>query len=209
MTPQCFGLQWSPTALECKGGYDPAYVNPKDNSRLREKCSWYAQCAPRTCASNLEKNKPPQQQVQQQQPPQQYQPQFIPSQALVRPTVTPAMAGGVQLQPPPRPFAPPQQQQQYQPQYVQQPQYQPWQYAPLTAPPHIAYYGPPTVPVSHQQPGMQMLSYLAVPEPVLEDVPWWKRLGFEILRAMGKSAGHTVANSFDHVTITKPRTPVT
>jgi len=52
-----------------------------------------------------------------------------------------------------------------------------------------------------------MHSYLAVPEPVHDDIHWAKRLFHEIFRSMMKSSGHTTASFFDHMTVNKPKTP--
>jgi hypothetical protein len=75
------------------------------------------------------------------------------------------------------------------------------------APPYTAYQGPQFVPVAYQQPGAQMPSYLAVPEPVVDDVPWLVRLLHEIIRSFFKAGGHTLASFFDHTVLTRPRQP--
>jgi hypothetical protein len=72
--PVCFGKQWDPKALECSGGLDPMYVNPSDGSSRRDKCSWYSQCAARTCMTTAQ----PQPTVAAQPP------QLVPPGQLVR-----------------------------------------------------------------------------------------------------------------------------
>jgi hypothetical protein len=112
-------------------------------------------------------------QMQQQQQQQQYQ-QVVP----VRP-------------PPAQPWQPAQ----YQPQqFMQMPQYGQPQMA--MVPPQMAML-PQAVPMNMQAPGMHILGYLAVPEPIMEGQHWASRLGFSILRSAFKASGHTLANFFD------------
>jgi hypothetical protein len=117
-------------------------------------------------------------------------PNFVPAGSLVRPhtTVTPPAA----TRPPYPAYGQPQQ-------------------------PRPTAYGPPS---SYQQPPMQHLGsmsnvplghysmpqYLTVREtPDSGGVA--KRLSFEILRSMGKSFGHTLANFFDMEIFGRPRPP--
>jgi len=180
--PPCFGSSWSPNAVECKGGLDPTYTNPRNGSHLRDKCLWYGQCATKTNANSITRAQP-----------------MVSPQQLLRPAGMPVTVGSPVMQAPRYPMMQ---------QMLQVPQMHMMQAPQMLAPPHVAYYGPQAVPTSYQQPGMQVLAYLAIPEPVDSTVPWWKRLLHEVLRSMAKSFGHTVANAFDHMTITKPRPPV-
>lgn len=63
-------------------------------------------------------------------------------------------------------------------------------------PPQMAMM-PHAVPMNMPAPGMHMMGYLAVPEPIVEGQHWAARLGFSILRSAFKASGHTVANFFD------------
>lgn len=64
--------------------------------------------------------------------------------------------------------------------------------------PYIAQFGPPTVPAPYQQPGAQIPAYLTIQEPINLNEPWFPRLIREIVRAMMKATGHSIANFFDH-----------
>lgn len=182
--PICFGKEWNPQAVECKGGLDPMYTNPRDQSHRRDKCRFYERCAPRTCANQISQSPTT---------------SLVPAQNLV-PRNGPQVASPV-----------------VQPQARQQPVYYPQAYAPPPPPPaptagfaqmghpsmqmapaHIAQFGPQMLATNFQQPGTQIPAYLTVPEPVDLSVPWYMRLGREILRAMAKGAFHTGANWVDH-----------
>ena len=180
--PNCFGKSWSASAVECKGGADPTYSNPKNDSHVRDKCVWYSQCAARTCASKS----PP--------APQAMQPRSLPMAPYSQ-----------QVRPNPSQMAPQQQQQQYLARHQHHPMVHPEYYHPGMASPEDVYNGPHQVPMPYQAPGAQMPSYLAVPEPMTGNVPWYKRLGREIFRSMVKSSGHTVASFVDHNPIQPPR----
>lgn len=174
-------LMHSAQAPECAGGFDATYTNPIDNSKRRDRCVWYGNCAQ---ATQMERGR------------RQALVQIRPNPGTVGPVQQPALPpiqqpGGF------RPGAPlqypmQQPQQMYQ-QYPMQ-QQQPVQYAA----PYVAQYGPMMVPVPMQQPGAQMHAYLSAPEPIDPNEHWSMRLGREIARSMAKSSGHTAAHFFDH-----------
>lgn len=108
---------------------------------------------------------------------------------------TPQLVSPASLVRPPGQFQPPSlvpPVQQTQPVYrppVPYPQYQqPQQYVPQH---------------SLQQPGMQVLGYLSVPEPVDWAVPWWLRMIREMIRSAFKGMLHSGAHFFDHNPFTK------
>jgi hypothetical protein len=57
---------------------------------------------------------------------------------------------------------------------------------------------PFAVPMNFSPPSMQMPGYLTVPEPAVEGQAWYIRLGLNVARGCLKSAGHVIANWFDH-----------
>ena len=196
--PKCFGSNlWSPSTAECVGGPDPGYVNPNTGAQVRDKCDWYSSCAS-TSVSNrsTEQKLIPVSNLTQHMP---IGPVQI--QAPPKPAVSTAMAPQrqvmpVQWQPP---WQPQQQQQQWQ--QVQQQMMLPQQMQQMAqmVPAWMAQFGPQQVPSPFQQPGMQMPSYLAIPEPVdPSGAGMWGRLFREVIRSLFKSAGHTGAHFFDH-----------
>ena len=56
LTPGCFGSeQWSTQDLECRGGLDPAYLDPTTNERRRPECPFYRACGARCQAAETVK----------------------------------------------------------------------------------------------------------------------------------------------------------
>lgn len=190
--PSCYGKSWDPNHVECKGGLDPAYENPTDQSHRRDRCTWFGPCSQQMRTPN---------------------PPLIPTRSLL--PSRPAM------EPPPRPLAPtpsyqpqtyspprplplipqPPMQTVYppalppaQPQY-QQPQAQA-HYAQMV-PPNVAQYGPQFVPAPYQLPGSQMPQFLSVLEPADDGSSWIGRLGRESARGLIKGLAHSVAAFFD------------
>jgi hypothetical protein len=52
--PSCFGTAaWSPSAVECTGGPDPNYTNPRTGSHIRGRCSFYSNCGAKVQATKL------------------------------------------------------------------------------------------------------------------------------------------------------------
>jgi hypothetical protein len=174
--PNCFGRLWDPRAVECTGGLDSLYTNPGDGTHKRERCNWYSQCSVRTTAADMEKRN------------------LVSPQNLIRPPQP-----GVLVSQPPSPISP------VKPGAIQIPTPMAMQthYANYVTP-QQAYYGPAMVPANYQQPGMQVLGYLAVPEPISPIVPWWMRLFHEMGRAALKGLFHTGANFFDHNPMSRP-----
>lgn len=182
--PSCFGKHWNPQAVECRGGLDPMYTNPRDGSHKREKCQWYERCAPRTCANQMSSNQP--QQNVGVSPSRSIMPRSGPQvvQPVVQPQQQPSMMQPSMMQPPAM---------QHPTQSFAQ-MVHPSQYAPA----YLAQFGQQMLPMNFQQPGMQIPAYLTVPEPIDLTVPWWKRLLTEVVRSMAKGAFHTGANWVDH-----------
>jgi len=190
-SPPCFGsILWSASAVECIGGSDPAYENPKTGTNVRDRCNYYSSCA--SAVSSSRAQQPQLMQIRQNQPGMQGPPRPVP------------------MIPRPQNFVP-------QPQYPQPFQQQPTQqymqptqshYGVQYAPPYVAQNGPAIVAVPYQQPGHQMPSYLTVPEPVNLNESGWRRLVREIVRSMAKSAGHTTASFFDHNPMRAHQMPV-
>jgi hypothetical protein len=214
MADDCFGRHWDPNDVECRGGHDPCYVHPRNQTHVRDRCVHYTDCARRTSESQVQQS----QQPYQQQPMPYPQPQLIPVQQVLRPQLTPTyqrpytgLAGPApqpQIQPvvPLKQMLPPAYQNLYNQVQQQNPQ---WAnaLAAQMAPPSMAQWGPQMVPMNFQWPGMQMPGYLTVPEPVQSN-PWYVRLGHEVIRAMLKSAFHQGANFFDHNTFRPYPQPV-
>ena len=192
-SPDCFGSPtlWSPTAVECIGGMDQGYTNPITKSHKRDKCIWYSQCAATAAAVRSE-------------------PKTIMSAhptVFAQPPAVPAPTGFHPIQPQHSPTnygrGPVAPVQPYQPMYLQHAQQAPQPQQALASPqqlvpPWMAQYGPQLVPIVFQQQGMQMPSYLTVPEPVDPNEHWTRRLLRELFRSMLKSSGHTAASFFDH-----------
>lgn len=228
--PTCMGKKspatgewyWQPQHPECAGGPDPAFVNPVDGGNTRPKCPWFAQCAAETSSNKLAEARVIPAQTQNAPlriPVMQPQPQAGALANAARGIVqgvaqvaakaqTPVPAPTPQpiqmYQQPQVPVRPPQwqpqpQPQQYQPYAMQAPQYG---QVPMVPPWQAGM--PQVVPMNMPTPGMQMMGYLAVPEPVIEGQHWAARLGFSVLRAMFKASGHTVANFFDFNTFGGP-----
>jgi hypothetical protein len=211
---QGLGKLWDPTSPECAGGPDPAYISEVDGSNTRPRCPWFAQCAAATNANKLGATPKPQSipvhiptPTAQQVPNVPRMPAPTPmaaaargvvqgiaqvaanaqQQQMVRPPIAPAIPPApVRSQPwtPPATYHQP---------FL--PQQQPYAQAQM-APPQAAMM-PYMVPMNMPAPGMHMLGYLAVPEPMMEGQHWASRLGLSILRAAFKATGHTVANFFD------------
>jgi len=183
-SPKCFGKEFAASEAECAGGPDPAYLHPKTNTNMRDRCGWYSACAS-VSAQNKART------------------QLVPPQHLVRP---------VTVQGPPRP-APSHAMVGVRPQVVQQPgqmmmpqmqqmmqpmpQMAPGPQYPYMVAPYVAQQGPQAVPMTYQQPGAQMPHYLTVPEPINLNESPFRRLGREILRSILKAGSHTSASFFD------------
>ncbi len=198
----CYGKSWKREHIPCNGGLDAAYINPKTGSNQREPCAWVKPCSARVTAAQAQRQQliTKEQMVRNAQPQQQA--------AFAQPTTpwAPVKQAAVAVMnrlaqapryPAPLPAAPAQQQVPVHPQQVyQQSVAMPQQ----MVHPTMAMM-PHAVPMSFQWPGAQMPGYLTVPEPVVAGQHWFVRLGFNVLRSMGKAGTHTAANFFDHNTI--------
>ena len=172
--PNCFGKLWQADHVECKGGLDPAFVNEKTGSHVREKCWFFDSCGARTQAAKLEAHRglvQPESLVRPQVP-------FIRPQQTVAPTPPPTQgyierfAQSVQQQQVPRPTFP-----------VQQ------------APVQYGYQQ--MMPVNYQMPG-----YLTVPEERGSSLLGF--VGRTVTRSILKSLGHSIAHLFDTTTLGPP-----
>lgn len=171
--PSCFGLHYSPSATECIGGYDSKY--PDDN-HIRDRCEFVG-----TCSARMQLNKPKEDNNLisanrlLSRPYTSFGNTTQPS-GYVRPT-EPSYPTQAAVPPPPQQQASyPRSQQAYTP--YQAPQH----YQQVTHPGFSGQYGIP--------------QYLSIREPVATG-GLGKRMGLEVLRSMGKSFGHTIANFFD------------
>jgi len=206
--PECFGKYWDESEVVCSGGYDPSYV-ALNGSKNRERCPGFNTCRTRT--SLVKANE----QLKQQQ--------VIPPSQLFRGQAQPAQQAPAAWRPP-TPVAPPapaptvptapltwaqhqqwQQAQQAQQAQMQQWQQQQWQQMQMQQqmPPWLQY--PQQFQAQVQQQPLQMMpvsydmpSYLTVTED-RNPGTFWTNLLHELLRGMGKAAGHSLASFFDHV----------
>ena len=192
----CFGQLWDASALECKGGLNPA-LRASDGTNVHPKCPVFAKCAAETVRNNLNQKKAAQ--------PYQSVPIAPPIHSIMRGAVQGARTALVKHVS--QPASPVVQPPQFYPQVAQQ----------------QAYYGQPTpmmvhplqaavphmVPMNYQSPGTQMPGYLTNPEPVVEGQHWASRLFFNIVRSMAKAGCHTTANFVDHTTVNHPVMPPT
>lgn len=191
--PTCFGdaKLWDPKEKECAGGLDPAFTDD-NGSHYRQKCLFFEACGTKVQASKVESARA-----------------LIDPKSLVRPSAP--LLG---------PARPPEQsfvesfarslvQQQYMPPVAQQPQ----QYVPpaqqlqqrsIHLPPQAVQAQPQQfyqqmMPVNYQMP-----AYLSVPEVREVGESFWAVLARTVLRSIGKSLGHSVANMFDTVPLGPP-----
>jgi len=195
-TVPCYGVSWDATNVLCAGGNDPAYVHPQNGSNRRERCKYFSTCATETNRRKAAAAAPaaPQQNLIPSLP-------QVPSVPTAPMVVAPPQQQIWQNTSAPRPPAPP----------VLPPNMSPqgtWQgmTGPQMVPPSWAGL-PAFVPMNVPGLGMQIPSYLTVPEPYNVDVPWYWRLAHNLLRAMGKAGCHTAANFFDHSTVTPYEAP--
>jgi len=172
--PVCYGEKWEATAPECAGGPDATYTHPKDGTHVREMCDFFHSCGAKVQAGRLGA-------------------QIIPAAQLTSRTI----------QPIPLPAAPPAQppsfreymaqQQSVQPRVAPMPQSHYLQVQPTPAPQHPSMgYPAPMYQLQYLVPG-----YLSVPEARRPGQSVWAMLGREVIRALGKAVGHTIANFFD------------
>lgn len=189
--PSCFGKSWDPNHVECKGGLDPAYSNPRTGTKLRDECSWFNACRQQVqsrpsmpllpSAALLQRPAVSQPLQRPPAPPTQYAPR---APTYSAPPVHYSLPSTPSY---PTPQAAPAAQQ-FHPQVMSQQNY---------VPAHVAQYGPAYVPMPYQNPGSQMPQYLTVPEPVTDDVHWAVRLGRELFRSIVKAFGHQLAAHVD------------
>lgn len=199
--PHCFGGPlWDPKSKECAGGIDPAFTD-ENGSHVRPKCMFFEACGAKLQASRMEPARalidpkslvrtngvptlsPVRPVQQQQQQPTQFVEKFLSSLAQQQVAITPYVPQMPQQVIPQKPIHLP-------PQQVLQ------QYAQLP----IGYQQ--MMPVNYQMPG-----YLTVPEIRQPDQSFWTFLTRTVLRAMGKSFGHSIAHLFDTVPLSPPPPP--
>lgn len=204
--PECFGRLWEPSAPECAGGYDRAFVG-QNGTKVRLKCEWFEPCRQRLAWEKGNQSPPliaPQSllRAQQQaqgapfQPPTPFQPQsyiqppgpnpFLPQQHAPVPGKPPTMVR------PPFPTIP---------QVPSLPQFQP--YPQQHYPPQQAHYAAPQHQIA--APPIQMVPtsyavprFLSTPEK-RENGEFWGPIARESIRGAGKGLFATLASFFDHV----------
>jgi hypothetical protein len=197
--PACFGKEHDPAVPHCAGGPDPTYLHPVTQLRVRQRCDFYDACGARTAAATAANRliapqallRPPEQQPQAQQGQPQLAPGMsIPFNAYLRASALQAeqtrQAAMAQPQQQ-RPFFQPQQQQQ--PHYAQPPI------------PGALY------PAQQFQLNYMMPGYLTAPEQRAPGESVWSVVLREVLRAIFKSVGHTIAHHFDANTLKGPPPP--
>lgn len=172
--PTCFAKQWDPNHPECTGGLDPQYTHPRTGTHVRETCEFFERCGAETKISRQNR----------------LSSGLVPASALVR-----------QQQPAaPQTFRAYMQTQQY---AQQQPAASFMQSAPArpTFPQPYAAQPQPQQQLQYPAPAYQlqylMPGYLTVPEQRTVGGSIWRLLGREVIRAIAKAMGHTVANFFD------------
>ncbi len=184
--PICFGKEWDHNSPDCAGGPDVTFI-PKPGEKfagqdahgtnIRLQCDWYQSCGAR-CAAVKHANGqlvPPQQLVR---PPAETPStfgQWLAQQSREQRVAAPSTPTAPQLRPPTQPTTQPQQQQQAM---------------------HVlpaAGVNPATV----WQLNYAMPSYLTSPEIRHPGESIWHVLCRELLRAVGKAVGHSLAHFFD------------
>lgn len=170
--PICFGKEWDPSVTDCTGGPDPKYVHPINGTHVKERCDFYAQCGARVQAARI--GAPLLQASSLVRPPSPgpIQPSF--QQYMQREAQEKAAQQQRAMHPTGFPAYP------QQTHYLQQ------------QPQHPMHY-----PASAYQLNYMMPPYLSVAEPVEAGGSFFGMLGREVLRALGKSAGHTISHFFD------------
>lgn len=175
--PECYGLSWSATDPECKGGYTP--TRQANGTYKIDPCPYMQSCKARTLTAGATRSA---------QVATAAASNFIPASALLRPT--PAPIPSVPAAPVAHPPAGPS--------HVTWPGAHP-AYATVTAPPAHPHAQPVAPPGGwrrdHFAPSPFVHPYLAVPEP--EGVSPGRRLLAEILRAALKAMFQTAAHILD------------
>lgn len=189
--PSCYGGPlWDPKAKECAGGIDPAFTS-EDGGHQRARCMFFESCGTKLQATRMESAR-----------------NLIDSRNLVRKDVpllgparplqqehAPSIAGYVER------FA--QSLAQQQGQYAQtqaRPIHLPLPQQMQQVPQQYGYQQ--MMPVNYQMP-----AYLTTPEERAEGESFWAVLGRVLLRSIGKSIGHSIANMFDTVPLGGRRSP--
>lgn len=193
----CFGQAWDPDAKECAGGYDPTYRS-QSGSYVRPRCDLFDSCRSRVMLTRANQQQqrlvPPSALLK---PQQQAQQPFVP-QPIVRPSQVPQPAHPMMPSMVPMPAMTPQQQQQMMQQMQQ------WQMMQMGGMgqmyPQMAPYPMQMAPLQMMPVQYQMPSYLSVPEV---RTTFWKTLGLELVRGMGKALGHSIAHFFDNNSFTR------
>lgn len=176
VVPKCFGLEWDPREPECAGGPDPNFSDAH-GGHVREQCQVFSRCGARTQQmKNASGN-------------------LIPPQNLVRPPI---------VTPPPqitRPFGDlsrPSSEWVERERLRAMAAVRPAQPVPTgipyvnTTPHYQAHYPAQRFELNYTMPG-----YLTVPEERGEGEGLIAVLLREVIRAIFKAIGHTVAHSFD------------
>ena len=179
VVPVCFGKEWDPRESECAGGPDPNYTDA-DGGHVRAQCQVFSRCGARTQQmKNATGN-------------------LIPAQNLTRPPI---------ITPPP-PQGPPRTFHDYMSrtnaEWVEEQRRKamgtprPPQAAPTWTPPQALGHSVQVHSPAHRyELNYTMPGYLTVPEERGEGEGLMAVLFREIIRAIFKAVGHTIAHSFD------------
>jgi len=194
--PPCYGKHWDPSSRECRGGNDPAYVNPVTGTNKRDICQYYGSCSAATNSSRLREMSgvqptPSHFQLPQAPPPPQVAPSY---QVPVRQMAPTALSAPV-----PQPVQAPTQAivvghspTQQHVVYVGQ---SPWTQPQFAATPMM-------VPMNQPMQGSAVPNFLTVPEPDNQDVPVMTRFARTIFRSTFKAMFLASANFIDYSPIT-------
>lgn len=174
--PECFGQPtlWDPKSPECAGGLDMMYTG-KNGTHIRERCRFFESCGAKVRAAQ-------------------------PVNAFARPGIQSFQFPAPQPPPQIRPLASAAANRQVQP--MSQPMsmaYQP----PVYQPPPQAQQVPPGTyhPAQTYQFNHGIPNYISVAEPRAQGESIWMVLFRELLRALLKSAGHTISYFADRTPI--------
>jgi len=187
---------WSVGAVECTGGYDPAYTGP-NNSHVRPKCDCFEECG-RIVRARVVAPTPVQAHQQQNRP---VIPTYAPPAQQYAPAKVPIIGGQppqpLAVRPPQAPVVPVPPGYQYPQQYIQQPQAYPYQ-----QPQQHPYFGV-QAPIVAPQVEMMPRNWFGVPQVLAQHEPREERPAaafvVEVLRGMGMITGLISADFFSNI----------
>jgi len=195
VVPPCFGKEWDHNEPECAGGPDPNF-QAADGGHIRPQCAVFARCGARTQAMK-----------------QATAPNVVPASSLTRPPmVTPPpqqaprtwpdyIAQQAQRQNAPPPPSAWVERQRLEAMTAARPPLQPPMHS---APPTFQHNYPIHSPAVRYELNYTMPGYLTTPEERGQGESLLAVIFREIIRAIFKAVGHTVAHSFDTRTLKGP-----